>query len=166
MNGSGTGRRRMGESSAAIPCPQPRSIASAASRLGAPDSHVRGSRVDGTQMREHLLAALAADGAVLSTNALAQLAPWHVHSVRSGCASCHPEGQATPWNVLECHGSWHVIERPRTGHDIHPHLQRLVADGLVERSRPAGDRRVYWAATVGAGAGGPSGGVLLKRVAS
>ncbi|MEB3023456.1 MULTISPECIES: hypothetical protein [Mycolicibacter] len=171
MNGSGTGRRRMGASSAAIPYPQSGRLASADGnstvdrRFKSPEQVVQGGRVDGTQMRQRLLAALAASGEALSTTALARLAPWHVHSVRSGCASCHPQGEQTPWNVLECHGSWHVIERPRTGHDIHPHLQRLVADGMVRRSSADSGRQVYWTATVDSGAQ-LSAGLAFDKVAS
>lgn len=104
------------------------------------------NREQTAQFREQLRAALCGAAAPLSTDEVARNAPWHVHRVASGCVSCHPEGQQTPWRVLECHGSWHMIERPRTGHDIYPHLRRLERDGALGSVRKDGDRKVYWVA--------------------
>lgn len=104
------------------------------------------NRAQTVLFRDQLRAALCGATDPVSTDDLARQAPWHVQDVKSGCTSCHPEGQRTPWRVLECHDNWHVIERPRTGHDIYPHLRRLERDGVIGSIRKPGDRKVYWLA--------------------
>ncbi|GAB4977125.1 MULTISPECIES: hypothetical protein [Mycobacterium] len=104
------------------------------------------NRTEAADFREQLFVALLGAPSPMSTDEVAAGAPWQVHSVRSRCASTHPDGQITPWNVVECHVDWHVIERPRSGHDIYPHLRRLEQDGRIARRTVAGDRKVYWVA--------------------
>lgn len=96
------------------------------------------------QLREQLFDVLASATTPMATDDLASAAPWHVHVVRSRCGSTHPSDRTTPWNVVECRGDWHVIERPRNGHDIYPHLRRLERQDRIARHQIAGDRKVYW----------------------
>ena len=100
------------------------------------------------ELRDRLLAVLMTAQAPTSTKELAALAPWHVHEVASNCADCHPAGQATTWRVLECHESWHLIERPRQPWDIYNHLRRLEKEGLVIRRTASGDRQAHWTAVI------------------
>jgi hypothetical protein len=90
-----------------------------------------------TMLRDQILSALQeAYPAALSTNQIAERMPPIV--CRRYCESCEwwcgPNvrlGEGV--EILECHGDWHLIRRPRTGEDIHKHLCAMARQGLITR---------------------------------
>lgn len=103
---------------------------------------------DTFEVRDQLIAVLREASAPMSTADLAKVLPWQVHRLELGCdLVCW--APITPANlvIVECHGDWHVVSRPRSAQDartgIYRHLRSLARTGVV-RAISKGPRRVEW----------------------
>jgi hypothetical protein len=103
---------------------------------------------DTMRLRERLLAELRASAHPVSTSELASRMPWKVERSDDGCALlCSRRPPNPDIEVVECHGSWHVLAYRRSAHGytgIYRHLRSLERQGLVRRTLREGRKRVCW----------------------
>lgn len=99
-------------------------------------------------VRDKLIAVLRGSGSALPTAELASQMPGKVEHSNDSCAQlCHRSTLGPGVKVLECHGSWHLVEYRRTTHGytgIYRHLRALELQGIVRRTVRDGRKRVYW----------------------
>ncbi|ORV08038.1 hypothetical protein [Mycolicibacterium fallax] len=102
---------------------------------------------DTFRVRQQLLNVLRAADRPLSTRELAELLPPKIDVMTVSCAMlCDSEVPSAKLKVLECHSSWHIVERQRSAQDgaaIYPHLRSLARQSLIRRI-PISPRSVLW----------------------
>lgn len=100
-------------------------------------------------LRDALLATLRDAPLPMSTNELAEAAPWLPQTTE------HQEwhhgglfGEGPPSHIrdLVCDGVTETYQMRRQGSSVYPHLRALEAKGLIVRSRFAGAYAAYWQA--------------------
>jgi len=106
------------------------------------------TRAETYQLRAQLLELLREAGHPINSAALARMLPWHTERLDLGCELvCLAPRHNRDLEVVECHGNWHVVRRPRSSQDsgagIYRHLRSLAREGLV-RAIKQGPRRVEW----------------------
>ena len=110
-------------------------------------------------VRDRLLAELRESPHPISTTELAARMPWKVERSEGSCGLlCNLSMPNRDVEVVECHGSWHVVQYRRTTHGytgIYRHLRSLERHGLVRRTLHDGRKRVCWA-YVGSDKRGPA----------
>ncbi|MDP7707481.1 hypothetical protein [Mycobacterium sp. TY815] len=107
---------------------------------------------DTIRLREALLNELRKAHRPVSTAELAALMPWRVERTDDTCALlCQHAGGNKDVEVLECHGSWHVVQYRRTSQGysgIYRHLRSLEQQRIVRRTLHDGRKRVCWSLVV------------------
>jgi len=106
------------------------------------------TRAETFHLRAQLLELLRAAERPISSAALARMLPWHTERLDLGCELvCLAPRPKRTMEVVECHGSWHIVRRPRSSQDsgagIYRHLKSLAHQGSV-RSIRRGPRKVEW----------------------
>ncbi len=106
------------------------------------------TRAETYQLRAQLLELLREAGQPVSSAALARMLPWHTERLDLGCELvCLAPRRTGTLEVVECHGTWHLVRRPRSSQDsgagIYRHLRSLAGEGVV-RAIGLGPRRVEW----------------------
>lgn len=106
------------------------------------------TRAETYHLRAQLLELLRDAEHPISSAALARMLPWHTERLDLGCALvCLAPRRSSTLEVVECHGDWHVVRRPRSSQDsgagIYRHLRSLAREGVV-RAISLGPRRVEW----------------------
>ena len=106
------------------------------------------TRAETYELRAQLLELLREAGHPISSATLAGMLPWHTERLDLGCELvCLPPRRTRNLEVVECHGNWHVVRRPRSSQDsgagIYRHLRSLAREGMV-RAINLGPRRVEW----------------------
>jgi hypothetical protein len=103
---------------------------------------------DTLRLRDRLLAELRDSSRPVATAELAARMPWKIERTEEPCAVlCNSSRSNGDVEVVECHGSWHVVRYRRATHGytgIYRHLRSLEQRGLIRRALRDGRKRVCW----------------------